>query len=166
MGYETLQGLFATHLVELAAKRRNHKPGYTGIRVFLATNNKTLLSGIAGKTALGFIPPKRPGASPYHHKTPKELDLLITYDLWMQGFRSINLRDYMIRGVLPLKTKQDIEDFWAYYAYILKPLSWQEKIQVLDNRGDRVFTVDGIQEYMQKQREERERLMQYDSLTW
>lgn len=158
MAYENLLGLFATNLVELAAVRRHYKPGRTGVRVFLATNNRLLLNGIAAKTALGFRAPTHP--PPYNAKAH---NLFVAYDLWMQGYRAINLNEYMIRGVLPLKNKNDIEDFWAYFAYVLKPMSTNEKIQVLDNRGYNKFSLDGIQEFMQKKREE-ERIQNYNSL--
>ena len=149
MGYENLQGLFASHIVELVAVRRHYKPGKGQIRAFFATNSRVLLNGIAGKTAFGFQQPTNP--PPYNAKAH---NLFITYDLFMQNWRSINLNNYAIREVLPLKTKEDIQNFWGYFAYILKPMTAQEKTTFMDNRGYRSFTLDGVKKYMEEKRNE------------
>ena len=149
MGYENLIGLFGTHVVELVAVRRNPKPGKGPIRAFFATNNWGLLNGIAGKTALHFRAPTHP--PPY---SAKAKNLFTTWDILMQDWRNINLNNYAIREVLPLKTAEDISMFWQYFAFILKPMTAEEKTTFMDNRGYRTFTLDGVKEFMEAKRNE------------
>jgi len=149
MGYENFIGLFATHIVELGAVRRNPKAGKGPIRAFFATNNRGVLNGIVGKTTLHFRAPTHP--PPYNAKSR---DLFTTWDIFMQDWRNINLRNYEIREVLPLKTQQDINMFWAYFSYILKPMTAEEKLTFMDNRGYRRFTLDGVKKFMEMKKKE------------
>jgi len=149
MSYSDVQGLFASHVVELVAIRRNYKPGKGPIRAFFCTNSKALLNSIVGKTALHFRAPTHP--PPYDARAK---NLLTTWDILMQDWRNINLNNYAIREILPLKNKEDISMFWGYFSYILKPMTAQEKITFMDNRGYRRFTLDGVKKYMEEIRKE------------
>lgn len=141
--------LFATHVVELVAVRRNPKMGKNPIRAFFATNNYPLLNSIPGKVTLHFRAPTHP--PPYNAKAK---NLKTVWDILMQDWRNVNLNSYAIREVLPIRNQEEISMFWGFFSAALKPMTTNEKIAFMDNRGYRTFTLDGVKKYMEEMRNE------------
>ena len=159
MSYLDIQRFFATHVVELAAVRRG-EPKKGEIRAFLCTNNFGLLNGIAGKTALRFRAPTKRNVLYANGRTPESHQLITVWDIFMQDWRNINLRQYQVMDAMPLKTREDIVDFWAYFTYVLKPMTSNEKTAFMDNRGYRKYSIESIRRFMDEKRAEEDALMQ------
>jgi hypothetical protein len=122
ISYNGIKNLLENNLVELSFSRRNIKQGWPNNRRMLCTNSVKLLGSFAGKIALNF---KVPTSFPAYD--PKENDLFITWDIFMQDFRSIPLEAVFIINAIPVKTDKDIENFWKYFDKALKPMSSQQK---------------------------------------
>ena len=153
MSYEDLQTFFATHVVELVAIRRHHKPGKGQIRAFFCTTSFPLLNSMPGLVALHFKAPTGRGNN--WKKSAKGHNLITVWDIFMQDWRNINLNNYAIREVLRLKSATDIQFFWKYFTYVLKSMSANEKVTFMDNRGYRTFTLDGVKKYIEEMENER-----------
>jgi len=70
---------------EVKFARRNPKPGRPASRRMLCTNNVQLLNSVEGRTVLNYRPPRQ--APDYN---PNQENLIITWDILMQDFRTIN----------------------------------------------------------------------------
>jgi len=120
--------LFATHVVELVAVRRNPPPiGRAPTRTFLATNSVTILNSIAGKTALHVkLPTKAPkyNASAYN--------LITVWDIIMQDWRNVNLNSYNIKAAMPVTTEEEVMEFWQFFNDYLSKWSTRKKENFLN----------------------------------
>ena len=118
--YESLTALLNDNVVELVFTRR----GGGNSRRMLCTNSKILLHSIAGRIALGFRPPKGVGL-PY---SPKDKNLVVTWDLFWQDFRQIPLESANIVTAIPLQNEDDVTNFWEFFDKKLQEMSSSEKL--------------------------------------
>ena len=139
MAYSDLQKLFATHVLEVQAVRRIPKIGKGHIRGFLCTNSWPLLNSIPGKAALHFKARTKP--PPYNAESKA---LITTWDILMQNWRNINLRDYVILDGMPVRNEQEIAIFWAYFEAVLKKMSTGSKMAFMDRGTLQKFNIQGI----------------------
>lgn len=86
-----------------------------------------LLNSIAGKTALGFRPPKGVGL-PYD---PKTKNLVVTWDLFWQDYRQISLETANVVTAIPLKSEEDLDNFWEFFDRKLQDMAPSEKVQFM-----------------------------------
>jgi hypothetical protein len=108
---DSLETLFATHVVEVVARRRlPPKMGQTFTRRFLCTNSYPLLNSIVGKSAFHFKAPTHP--PPYNARSK---NLITVFDLIMQDYRNINLNEYKILGAMPVRNEEEINAFWQQF---------------------------------------------------
>lgn len=127
MDYDGLKILFATHVVEVVARRRRPVPNMSIMRGFLCTNSRPLLNSIPGKSALHFKAPK--GRPAYNARSK---NLITVWDLFRQDWRNINLDAYKVFPVMSVRNKEEIEYFWAYFAAVLAKLSSRDKIDFMN----------------------------------
>lgn len=121
--HDSLVQLLSENVVELMfVHRRDGTP-----RRMLCTNSKQLLNSIAGKTALHFKPPKGVGL-PY---SPKAKNLAVTWDIMWQDFRQIPLESVHVVTAIPLKSEEDVDNFWEYFQLKLRDMSAAEKLQFM-----------------------------------
>lgn len=121
--HDSLVQLLSENICEIVFVARSGR----GSRRMLCTNSKKLLNSIAGRIALGFKPPKGVGL-PYD---PKEKGLVVTYDLFMQDFRQIPIESAEVISAIPLKTDEEINNFWRYFDQKLQDMSSAEKIRFM-----------------------------------
>ena len=121
--HDSLVKLLNENVVELVFIKRTDGSS----RRMLCTNSKLLLNSIAGKIALRFNPPKGVGL-PYN---PKEKNLVVTWDLFWQQFRQIPLESANIITAIPLKSEEDIDNFWQYFDQRLQDMSSSEKLSFM-----------------------------------
>jgi len=123
-----LRDLFATHVVEVIAKRRMSPQPWQGLtRRFICTNSYPLLNSIEGKVVFHFRAPSnvpRYNAAAYN--------LLTVFDLYMQDYRCINLDDYRILGAIPVRTEEEIAMFWQYFNSVMSKQSATEKLKKMN----------------------------------
>ena len=99
-------------------------------RRMLCTNSKLLLHSIAGRGALHFKDPKGVGL-PYF---PKDKGLVVTWDIIWQEFRQIPLETVNVISAIPLKSEEDIKNFWIFFDKKLQDKTAFEKVAWNDNR--------------------------------
>lgn len=92
----------------------------------LCTNSVALLGSLTGRMVLNFRIPKN--FPPYD---AKENDLIITWDIFMQDFRSIPLEAIFVVGAYPVKTPKQIEIFWQYFDKAVRPMTSSQKTRFM-----------------------------------
>lgn len=123
-----LKGLLLTHLVELVLIRRIPKDGWNPARRMLCTNSRELLTSMAGKIALNFHPPKGPPTYPAaQHR------LVTAWDILWQDYRQINMESYEIVSTMPVKTPEEIDNFWKYFNEVLQKMTPEAKKKFMNN---------------------------------
>lgn len=101
-----LQSVLQNNVAEIRFTRRTPKPGKPPYRRMLCTNNGALLNSPQGISALKYIPPKSP---PDYNPATK--NLIITWDIFMQGYRTVNCDYCDLISLLPAN-----ELFWDYFT--------------------------------------------------
>ena len=114
----SLKTILLDKVCEVKFARRNPKPGRPATRRMLCTNNIQLLNSVEGRTVLNYVPPRQ--APKYN---PNQENLIIVWDILMQGFRTINCDTVDL-----ISTLEADQTFWTYLNEHIVPMSAQEKI--------------------------------------
>lgn len=134
IGREGLKALLFSHVVELKFMRR-HPRQDTNTRRMLCTgaypnfHNNKFLNSASSKYALNYRLPK--GQIPYPPKpyyNPDAKNLVICWDILMQDYRCINIRNCNVIRVFPVSTDEDIKKFWEYFNKHLYGMSSEQKM--------------------------------------
>ena len=88
----------------------------------LCTNNLPLLNSAKGRTALNFKPPLKPPTY-----DPFKKNLIITWDIFMQSFRTINMNQCELISTIPPN-----DMFWDYYTTKLLDMSSDQKMAFMN----------------------------------
>ena len=104
VGLSNLKLMLLSNVCEVKFARRNPKPGRPASRRMLCTNNVQLLNSVEGRTVLNYRPPRQ--APDYN---PNQENLIITWDILMQDFRTINCDTVDL-----ITTLEADETFWVY----------------------------------------------------
>ena len=88
----------------------------------LCTNSGALLTSLKGRMALNFRPSHK--APEYN---PSQKNLIITWDLFMQDYRSVNMDSCEVISVIPAN-----DQFWNYFTEKLTTMSPAQKIGFMD----------------------------------
>lgn len=115
--------LLNTSAVELKFNRRRPLPGSTQRRM-LCTNDTNLLMSPQGKLALNWH--QAPGNLKFD---PSKKGLIMTWDIFMQGYRLIPSESIEIISVI--KTTPP-DDFWNYFNNVLAKMSPSDKQQFMN----------------------------------
>jgi hypothetical protein len=118
----TLKSLLLNNVVEIKFNRRRIKPGAAPTRRMLCTNSLALLNSTEGRIALNY---KRAINSPKFN--PNEKNLIITWDIFMQNYRCINMAACDMIQVIPAN-----QQFWKYFNERLVMLSAAQKINFMN----------------------------------
>lgn len=128
MSIGALKGLLATHVVEVVFTRRRSKYARPLHRRMLCSNCRLLLDTIEGKIALGFRPPTGVGL-PYD---PNSKNLVVAWDIFMQDYRQIPIESATVLSSMPIKSEEDLTNFWEYFNQTLSKMSPSDKLQYMD----------------------------------
>lgn len=101
-----LKSVLQNNVAEVKFTRRNVKPGSPPTRRMLCTNSGPLLNSTEGRSALRYQPPK---TAPKYN--PDTKNLIITWDIFMQGYRTINTDQCDLISIIPAD-----ERFWEYFT--------------------------------------------------
>ena len=101
-----LQSVLQNNVAEIRFTRRTPKPGKPPYRRMLCTNSASLLNSPQGFTALNYTPPR---SSPDY--APSTKNLVITWDVFMQGYRTVNCDFCYIISLIPSN-----QMFWDYFT--------------------------------------------------
>ena len=118
----TLANVLQENVVEVKFARRRPKAGSPPTRRMLCTNAYALLNSPEGRVALNFKPPTN-----YPKFNAASKNLVVTWDVLMQSFRTISVESCELVSVIP-----DGEQFWEYFNEKLAPLSQSEKINFMN----------------------------------
>ena len=122
VGLSNLKIMLLDKVCEVKFARRNPKPGRPASRRMLCTNNVQLLNSVEGRTVLNYRPPRQ--APEYN---PNQENLIITWDILMQDFRTINCDTVDL-----ITTLEADETFWVYIHEKIAPMSAGEKMAFMN----------------------------------
>ena len=122
VGLSNLKSMLLNKVCEVKFARRNPKPGRPASRRMLCTNNVQLLNSVEGRTVLNYRPPRQ--APEYN---PNQENLIITWDILMQDFRTINCDTVDL-----ITTLEADETFWVYINEKIAPMSSGEKMAFMN----------------------------------
>ena len=122
VGLSNLKSMLLAKVCEVKFARRNPKPGRPASRRMLCTNNVQLLNSVEGRTVLNYRPPRQ--APEYN---PNQENLIITWDILMQDFRTINCDTVDL-----ISTLEADETFWVYINEKIAPMSTGEKMAFMN----------------------------------
>ena len=117
-----LKSILLDKVCEVKFARRNPKPGRPSTRRMLCTNNVPLLNSIEGRTVLNYVPPTQ--APKYN---PNQENLIISWDVLMQGYRTINCDTVDL-----ISTLEADNTFWVYLNEKIAPMSPGEKMDFMN----------------------------------
>jgi hypothetical protein len=120
LGRAALAQLLMTNVVELRFRRRIQKAGFGDYRRMLCTNDRGLLMSQLGRNILNFEPATQP---PKYN--PAQKNLIITWDIFMQAYRTINCNDVEVIAVI--NTSPDPKEWWQYFNESLLPMAAGQK---------------------------------------
>tara|TARA_B100000686_G_C16511249_1_gene822239 strand:+ start:113 stop:490 length:378 start_codon:yes stop_codon:yes gene_type:complete len=121
-GLSNLKTILLDKVCEVKFVRRNTKPGRPATRRMLCTNNVQLLNSVEGRTILNYNPPRQ--APSYN---PNQENLIITWDILMQDFRTISCDTVDL-----ISTLEADNTFWVYLNEKIAPMSVQEKMNFMN----------------------------------
>jgi hypothetical protein len=118
----TLKTLLLNNVAEIKFFRKRSKPGSPPTRRMLCTNSLSLLDSTEGRLALNY---KRAVNTPKYN--PVQKNIIITWDIFMQDYRCINMAACDLIQVIPANAQ-----FWKYFNEKLVALSPQQKINFMN----------------------------------
>jgi len=118
----TLNRMLQDNVLEIKFIRRRPKPGSSPTRRMLCTNSRVLLDSQEARTALNYVPSKQP---PRFNPTAK--NLIITWDIFMQGYRTVNADRCELISQIPAN-----DEFWRYFSEELYKMSQDQKITFMN----------------------------------
>ena len=117
-----LANLLQENVVEIKFVRRTPKLGKPPSRRMLCTNSGALLTSTKGQMALNF---ESTFKAPKYN--PAQKNLIITWDIFMQDYRSINMISCELISVIPAN-----DQFWNYFTEKLTNMTAAQKIAFMD----------------------------------
>ncbi len=118
----TLKNLLLSNVAEIKFFRRRPKSGSALTRRMICTNSLPLLNSVEGRLALNY---KRAIYTPKYN--PDQKNLIITWDIFMQNYRCINMQACDLIQVIPAN-----QEFWKYFNQNLAKLSAAQKMNFMN----------------------------------
>ena len=118
----TLSRLLQENVLEIKFIRRRPKPGSSPTRRMLCTNSRVLLDSREAREALNYVPSKQPPAF-----NPTAKNLVITWDIFMQGYRTVNADKCELISQIPAN-----DEFWRYFSDTLYKMSADQKVTFMN----------------------------------
>jgi len=122
VGLSNLKSILLNKVCEVKFARRNPKPGRPSTRRMLCTNNVQLLNSVEGRTILNYNPPRQ---APNYN--PNQENLIITWDILMQDFRTISCDSVDL-----VTTLEADATFWDYLSEKISPMTPEEKMNFMN----------------------------------
>jgi len=119
----TIKSLLLNNVVEIKFLRKRPKPGTPATRRMLCTNSLSLLNSTEGRLALNY---RRAIQMPKFDPTTK--NLVITWDIFMQDYRCINMAACDLIQVIPAN-----KEFWMFFNNSLVGMNAAQKINFMNS---------------------------------
>jgi hypothetical protein len=123
MSSDELQRILLANVAEVKFTRREPKVGSPATRRMLCTNNAELLRSANGKVVLHYE-----AARKMPNFNPKEKNLVITWDIFMQDYRCINADAAIIIRTIPAN-----DEFWNYFNEHLLAMTPTQKLAFINS---------------------------------
>lgn len=124
-----LMSVLQNNVVEALFVRRHIKPGHPPTRRALITNCNALLNSPLGRKVLNYHPP-RGFSKPY---SIVEKNLILTWDIFWQDFRTFNGEGAQIIQAMPASTGEQQDEFWRYFEANIANMTPQQKMAFMDS---------------------------------
>jgi len=118
----TLKNLLLSNVAEIKFIRKRPKAGAPSTRRMLCTNSLSLLMSPEGRLALNY---RRAINNPRYNPSAK--NVLITWDIFMQDYRCINMAACDLINVIPAN-----KTFWNFFNKKLALLSTDQKVRFMN----------------------------------
>jgi len=118
----TLKNILLSNVAEIKFVRKRPKLGSAPTRRMLCTNNLKLLMSPEGRLALNY---RRAINQPKFNPTAS--NVLITWDIFMQDYRCINMAACNLIQAIPAN-----ESFWKFFNERLALLSPNDKLRFMN----------------------------------
>jgi hypothetical protein len=118
----TLKNLLLSNVAEIKFLRKRPKAGAPSSRRMLCTNSLPLLMSPEGRVALNY---RRAINNPRYNPSAK--NVLITWDVFMQDYRCINMAACDLINVIPAN-----KTFWKFFNEKLALLSTDQKVRFMN----------------------------------
>lgn len=118
----TLKNLLLSNVAEIKFLRKRPKAGAPSSRRMLCTNSLPLLMSPEGRVALNY---RRAINNPKYNPSAK--NVLITWDIFMQDYRCINMAACDLINVIPAN-----KSFWKFFNQKLALLSTDQKVRFMN----------------------------------
>jgi len=118
----SLKATLLDKVCEVKFARRSLKPGRPATRRMLCTNNVQLLNSVEGRVVLNYAPPRQ--GLKYN---PNQENLIITWDILMQDYRTINCDTVDL-----ISTLEADQTFWAYLNEKIVPMTAGQKLDFMN----------------------------------
>lgn len=118
----TLKNLLLSNVAEIKFLRKRPKAGAPSTRRMLCTNSLSLLMSPEGRLALNY---RRAINNPRYNPSAK--NILITWDIFMQDYRCINMAACDLINVIPAN-----KTFWNFFNKKLALLSTDQKVRFMN----------------------------------
>ena len=122
VGLSNLKGILLDKVCEVKFARRNPKPGRPSTRRMWCTNNVQLLNSVEGRVVLNYAPPRQ---APNYN--PNQENLIITWDILMQDYRTINCDTVDL-----ISTLEADQSFWSYLNENIVPMTADQKMNFMN----------------------------------
>jgi len=119
----TLKSLLLSNVVEIKFFRRRPRAGAPPTRRMICTNSLSLLNSTEGRLALNY---RRAINIPKFN--PDTKDLIITWDIFMQDYRCVNMAACDLIQVIPAN-----KSFWKFFNEKLAGLTVVQKINFMNS---------------------------------
>lgn len=119
----TIKSLLQNNVAEIKFIRRRPKPGAPATRRMLCTNSLSLLGSTEGRLALNY---RRAINMPKFD--PNAKNLVITWDIFMQDYRCINMAACDLIQVIPAN-----KEFWTFFNEKLVGMNPMQKITFMNS---------------------------------
>jgi hypothetical protein len=127
----SLQRLLGSNVVELRFVRRHKKPYWGDVRGLIGTTSPKILTSELGTKVLNFVPPKGIGMA-YNYK---KRNLAMTWDIFRQEYRVFPVETTVLVNYYPVKTDEQIDQFWKFFAESISKMSQNEKLLYMGYTG-------------------------------
>lgn len=141
MGYISREGLkriLFNNVVEVKTELRHPKPHSNTRRFFCVGaypnfHNNPFLATASARLTLRYRYPKGfPPYNPVPYYNPDQKNLVITWDIFRQNYRSIQVYRCNLIRVWPIDTHDNILKFWEYFTKSIAPMTSQQKEDFFD----------------------------------
>ena len=117
----SLKNVLQSNVCEIVFAKRRPKPNDSPTRRMLCTLDQSILNSVNGRITLNFKPPSGP---PKYN--PESKNLLLVWDILMQGWRMVSCDDVEIVNTIPGN-----DDFWTYFNENILTMEADEKRQYM-----------------------------------